>query len=79
METLEFIIYPNGRIEERITGLSGSSCTEVTALIEAKLGIVAYRELTSENFVNSQQQLSSQKASQFEQVVDEDSSKFSQW
>jgi len=50
METLEFIIYPNGRVEERVTGIVGSSCAEVTAEIEAKLGIVAHRELTSENF-----------------------------
>jgi hypothetical protein len=67
METLEFIIYADGRVEERVTGISGSSCAEVTAEIEAKLGIVAYRELTSENFenalINSDQ--ISQKVSEF--------------
>jgi hypothetical protein len=52
METLEFIIHPNGRVEERVTGISGSSCAEVTAAIEAKLGIVATRELTSEHYQN---------------------------
>ncbi|AFY72320.1 Protein of unknown function (DUF2997) [Synechococcus sp. PCC 7502] len=59
METLEFIIYPDGRVEERVTGISGSSCADVTAAIEAKLGIVAYRELTAENYehhvINSDQ------------------------
>jgi hypothetical protein len=69
METLEFIIHPDGRVEERVTGISGSSCAEITAAIEAKLGIVASRELTSENFVtnlvNSDQ--STQKVSDFSQ------------
>jgi len=79
METLEFIIYPDGRVEERVTGIIGSSCAEVTAAIEAKLGIVAHRELTSENF--AQQQVISQTASQFYHVsdTDADASRFSQW
>ncbi len=50
METLEFIIHPDGRVEERVTGIIGSSCAEVTAAIEAKLGTVVHRELTSEHF-----------------------------
>jgi hypothetical protein len=53
METLEFIIRPDGRVEERVTGIVGSSCAAVTAAIEAKLGTVASRELTSENFAQS--------------------------
>jgi hypothetical protein len=77
METLEFIIYPDGRVEERVTGIIGSSCAEVTAAIEAQLGIVAYRELTSENF--AQQQVISQTATQFDLLSDADSSRFSQW
>ena len=39
METLEFIIYPDGRVQEKVTGIVGSSCTEVTAAIEAELGL----------------------------------------
>ena len=77
METLEFIIYPDGRVEERVTGIVGSSCAEVTAAIEAKLGIVAHRELTSENF--AQQQVTSHAATQLDQVSDVDPSGFSQW
>jgi len=77
METLEFIIYPDGRVEERVTGIVGSNCTEVTAAIEAKLGIVAHRELTSENF--AQQQVISQVATQFDRISDADASRFSQW
>lgn len=50
METLEFIIYPDGRVEERVTGIVGNSCAEVTAAIEAQLGRVVSQEQTSEYF-----------------------------
>ncbi|MEO1432903.1 MAG: DUF2997 domain-containing protein [Cyanobacteria bacterium J06632_19] len=50
METLEFIIYPDGRVQEKVTGIVGASCTEVTAAIEAQLGIVLTNEPTSEYF-----------------------------
>ena len=77
METLEFIIYPDGRVEERVTGIVGSSCADVTAAIEAQLGIVAHRELTSENF--AQQPLTCQSATQLDRVSDTGASIFSQW
>ena len=48
METLEFTIYPDGRVVEQVTGISGASCAEVTAAIEEKLGIVLNQEKTSE-------------------------------
>lgn len=50
METLEFIIYPDGRVQEKVTGIVGNSCAEVTAAIEAELGIVLSIEPTSEYF-----------------------------
>lgn len=50
METLEFVIYPDGRVEEHVTGIVGSSCAEVTAAIEAQLGRVISTEPTSEFF-----------------------------
>jgi hypothetical protein len=50
METLEFIIYPDGRVQEKVTGIVGASCAEVTAAIEAQLGQVTSCELTSEYF-----------------------------
>jgi hypothetical protein len=50
METLEFIIHPDGRVEEKVTGIIGASCTEVTAAIEEALGRVLDCELTSEHF-----------------------------
>ncbi len=77
METLEFIIYPDGRVEERVTGVIGASCAEVTAMIEAKLGIVAHRELTSENF--AQKQITSQSDLQSDRVSNTENSNFSHW
>ena len=50
METLEFIIYPDGRVKEKVTGIVGASCQEVTAAIEAQLGKVVSQEKTSEYF-----------------------------
>lgn len=48
METLEFIIYPDGRVKETVTGIVGSSCQEVTAAIEQQLGVVIDRKQTSD-------------------------------
>lgn len=56
METLEFIIYPDGRVEEKVTGIVGHSCAEVTAAIEAQLGQVLSQEATSEYFAQPNQQ-----------------------
>jgi hypothetical protein len=56
METLEFIIYPDGRVQEKVTGVIGASCAEVTAAIEAQLGNVISQEQTSEYFSQKLQQ-----------------------
>lgn len=56
METLEFIIYPDGRVQEKVTGIVGTSCEEVTAAIEAQLGRVVTQEKTSEYFAQTVQQ-----------------------
>lgn len=53
LETLEFIIYPDGRVEEKVTGIVGASCAEVTAAIEAELGSVVSQEPTSEFFAQA--------------------------
>ncbi|MBD1833749.1 DUF2997 domain-containing protein [Cyanobacteria bacterium FACHB-472] len=50
MESLEFVIYPDGRVQEKVTGIIGASCSEVTAAIEAQLGVVLTNEPTSEFF-----------------------------
>lgn len=55
METLEFTIYPDGRVVEQVTGISGASCAEVTAAIEEKLGIVLNQEKTSEFYQQTQE------------------------
>ena len=54
METIEFVIYPDGRVQEKVTGIIGSSCAEVTAAVEAKLGLVLKQENTSEYFAQHQ-------------------------
>jgi hypothetical protein len=56
METLEFVIYPDGRVQEKVTGIVGASCAEVTAAIEAQLGQVLSQEQTSEYYTQSAQQ-----------------------
>lgn len=55
METLEFVIYPDGRVKELVTGIVGASCAEVTAAIEAQLGQVMTHEKTSEYYTQSVQ------------------------
>ncbi len=55
METLEFVIYPDGRVEEKVTGVVGASCEEVTAAIEAQLGQVITQSPTSEYFTQAAQ------------------------
>lgn len=58
METLEFVIYPDGRVQEKVTGIIGSSCQEVTAAIEAQLGRVVSEEKTSDYYAQSVNQSS---------------------
>ncbi len=53
METLEFIIYPDGRVQEKVTGVVGQSCTVVTAAIESELGRVVSQEQTAEYFAQN--------------------------
>jgi hypothetical protein len=50
METLEFVIYPDGRVQEKVTGITGASCTEVTAKIEEQLGCVITSAPTADYF-----------------------------
>ncbi|MEL6603605.1 MAG: DUF2997 domain-containing protein [Cyanobacteria bacterium J06614_10] len=59
METLEFVIYPDGRVKEMVTGIVGASCAEVTAAIEAQLGEVTAQKTTSEYYAQPVQVTSS--------------------
>ena len=56
METLEFVIYPDGRVKEMVTGIVGASCQEVTAAIEAQLGRVLSQEVTADFFAQAESQ-----------------------
>ncbi|NEO86770.1 MAG: DUF2997 domain-containing protein [Spirulina sp. SIO3F2] len=59
METLEFIIHPNGRVQETVTGIVGASCAEVTAAIEAQLGRVVATEKTADYYAQNHQNTAS--------------------
>jgi Protein of unknown function (DUF2997) len=56
METLEFIIYPDGRVKETVTGIVGSSCQEVTAAIEKQLGVVVDQKQTADYYAQNKVQ-----------------------
>lgn len=56
IETLEFTIYPDGRVEEKVTGVTGSACTEVTTEIEAAIGRVVSHRSTEEFFAQENNQ-----------------------
>ncbi|HEY9879605.1 MAG TPA: DUF2997 domain-containing protein [Leptolyngbyaceae cyanobacterium] len=60
METLEFIIYPDGRVKEMVTGIVGASCTEVTAAIEEQLGKVVSQQMTSDYYTQPVTQMISE-------------------
>jgi hypothetical protein len=65
METLEFVIYPDGRVQEKVTGVVGKSCTVVTAAIESALGDVVSQSQTAEYFAaNNQLELTATASSQ---------------
>jgi hypothetical protein len=53
METLEFIIYPDGRVQEKVTGVVGTDCTAITAAIEQELGVVVSQQQTAEYFTQT--------------------------
>lgn len=50
METLEFVIHPDGRVEEKVTGIKGQSCAQVTEALEAQLGVVLHQQQTADYF-----------------------------
>ena len=50
MEEIEFIIYPDGRVEERVIGVKGDNCQELTEKINEALGEVYHTQPTEEMF-----------------------------
>ncbi|MGK7908512.1 MAG: DUF2997 domain-containing protein [Synechococcus sp.] len=56
-ETLEFTIYPDGRIVETVKGIKGTECTKLTEQLEDKLGTVTHREDTDERYQTVQEKM----------------------
>ena len=49
--TVRFTIRPDGRVEERVEGVAGDGCQQLTERLEAALGSVEQREATAEAFL----------------------------
>lgn len=52
-EEIEFVIYPSGAVEEKVTGIAGTNCTAVTEAIEKALGTTVARDLSGEYYQQS--------------------------
>ena len=50
LERVEYKIYPDGRVEEKVLGVKGESCLEITREINEKLGEVISTTPTEEMF-----------------------------
>jgi hypothetical protein len=48
--TVRFTIRPDGRVEERVEGVAGPACQQLTERLEAALGAVEHQEPTAEAF-----------------------------
>jgi len=53
-QEIEFVIKPDGTVEERVVGVNGPDCEKITASIEDALGVVAKRERTSDFYNQTQ-------------------------
>jgi hypothetical protein len=47
---IEFVIKPDGTVEEHVTGISGPACEKITEVIERALGEVVKREQTADYY-----------------------------
>lgn len=50
LERVEFKIFPDGRVEEKVVGVKGQSCLEITREINEKLGNVISTTPTEEMY-----------------------------
>jgi hypothetical protein len=50
METIEYTIFPDGRVEETVKGIRGDDCHKVVAKINESLGKVVASKPTEEMF-----------------------------
>jgi len=53
MQQIEFILHADGRVEERVIGLVGKDCIQLTQAVEEKLGTVIRSEPTQEQYQQS--------------------------
>jgi len=51
---VRFRIRPDGRVEERVEGVTGDACLQLTDRLESALGTVERRQPTSEAFTSTQ-------------------------
>ncbi len=58
--TVRFRIRPDGRVEERVEGVTGDACLQLTDRLEEALGTVERRQPTSEAFTSTQSVTQSQ-------------------
>mmetsp|Transcript_33313 Transcript_33313/g.131260 ORF Transcript_33313/g.131260 Transcript_33313/m.131260 type:complete len:101 (+) Transcript_33313:119-421(+) len=56
LEKIEFIIRPGGRVEQKVIGVKGSKCMEITKAIEESLGQVVHDEKTQEYYETPNEQ-----------------------
>ena len=54
--TVHFTIRPDGRVEERVEGVQGETCQQLTESLEAALGTVERQEPTGEAFLQPEVQ-----------------------
>ena len=55
-KTIRFTIRPDGRVEERVEGVAGEACKQLTEEVEAAIGTVERQESTSEAFLQPEVQ-----------------------
>lgn len=49
-QEMEFVIRADGTVEERVSGVTGPNCEDLTKGLEGALGDVVHREHTGEYF-----------------------------
>ena len=55
-KTIRFTIRPDGRVQERVEGVAGEACQQLTQEVEVALGTVERQESTSEAFLRPEVQ-----------------------
>ncbi len=53
-ETIRFTIRQDGTVLEKVEGVYGSNCENLTSNIEEKLGVVDFKESTSDYYNKAQ-------------------------